>query len=186
MARKFRRKAAAKYSRGSVITFAALMGVTLWVGYALRLVKVPSWSMAPTLQPGDVVTNRVDAYHWRMPRRGEMIVFHDRRNGELLIKRVIGQPGDEVAIWYGIVWIDGRRLYEPYVEGDVGVERPLRVTLRKDEVWVMGDNRDFSDDSRDYGPVKKWQLVGRAKAIIWPLARRQSLAPAKTTSANAP
>jgi signal peptidase I len=172
MARTLRHDAAARYVRNSVIMLTTLVAVTVWIGYSLRLVMVPSRSMSPTLLPGDIVTHRVDAYYWRMPRRGEVVVFRDRRNLELLIKCVIGQPGDEVAIVHGIVWVNGRRLYEPYVDGDVGIERPRRVKLGPDEVWVMGDNRDFSDDSRDYGPVEKWQLVGRAKPIIWPLDRR--------------
>jgi len=73
------------------------------------------------------------------------------------------------------VWVNGRRLDEPYAIGKQVRERPEAVTLQDDEVWVMGDNRDFSDDSRDYGPVKTSQLVGHATAIIWPPDRRGRL-----------
>jgi signal peptidase I len=159
----------------SLITLALLAGVTLWVSRSLRLVKVPSESMLPTLQPGDVLTMRIDAYRQGAPRRGDLIVFHDPNNGELLIKRVVGQPGEPVTAWSGRMWVNGQRLQESYVIGQMVLEAPITVVLKDDEVWVMGDNRDFSDDSRDYGPVKLKQIVGRAEAIIWPLKRRGPL-----------
>ena len=177
MARKFKPKSTATYGWGSAVTLLLLLGLTLWVSHSLRLVKVPSKSMAPTLKPGDIVTNRVDAYRKRLPKRGEIVVFHDKRNGELLIKRVVGVPGERIAVWSGRVWVNGRRLDEPYAIGRQVREYPEEVTLQDDEVWVMGDNRDFSDDSRDYGPVNTSQLVGHATAIIWPADRRGRLEP---------
>jgi len=161
----------------TAVTLGLLLGVTLFVGRAVRLVEVPSKSMLPTLEPGDVVMMRIDAYRSHLPQRGDIIVFHDKSNGELLIKRVIGRPGDSVTAWSGLVWLNGKRLKEPYAIGRLILEMPETVILKDDEVWVMGDNRDFSNDSRDYGPVKRPQLVGRAEAIIWPADRRGALTP---------
>ncbi|MBU0608370.1 MAG: signal peptidase I [Armatimonadetes bacterium] len=177
MARKFKRRSAATYGWTSAVTLLVLLGVTLWVSRSLRLADIPSKSMVPTLLPGDIVTNRIDAYRSRMPRRGEIVLFRDKEDGGLLIKRVIGEPGETLTVWSGRVWIGGRRLAESYATGELILERPITTKLGDDEVWVMGDNRDFSDDSRDFGPVNKSQLVGRATAIIWPAARRQPLDP---------
>jgi len=175
MARKITRKRARIYGWTSAVGLLLILGATGWVYTCLRLADIPSKSMLPTLRPGDIVTNRIDAYRHRMPRRGEITIFHDKDDGGLLIKRVIGEPGEAVTVWSGRVWIGGQRLVEPYVIGKLILERPQTLTLEDDEVWVMGDNRDFSDDSRDFGPVKQSQLVGRAAAMIWPFARRHRL-----------
>jgi signal peptidase I len=174
MPRKTRRKSAT-YGWTSAVTLLLLLGVTLWVGRSLRLAEVPSRSMVPTLKPGDVLSMRIDAYRTRMPQRGEIIIFRDLQDGGYIVKRVIGEAGEEVTVWSGRVWINRRRLAESYVSGKLILERPERVTLQDDEVWVMGDNRNFSDDSRDFGPVKKSQIVGRAAAILWPPGRRGPL-----------
>lgn len=159
----------------SVSVLGALVGMTLWVGHAVRLAEVPSKSMAPTLMPGDLVVMRIDALKQRMPRRGDIIVFRDSHDGTLVIKRVVGLPGEELTVWSDMVWVNGKRLAEPYARGNLRMEYPEQVRLGKDEVWVMGDNRGHSMDSRDFGPVKQAQMVGRASAIIWPLARRGRL-----------
>ena len=175
MARQIRRRTTASTRWTSAAALLLILGATGWTYTALRLAEVPSKSMLPTLRPGDVVTMRIDAYRDRMPRRGEIIIFHASDNGELLIKRVVGQPGEAITVWSGLVWINGQRLRESYVIGKLILERPETLVLKDDEVWVMGDNRDFSNDSRDYGPVKRSQIVGRAAAIIWPAARRGKL-----------
>lgn len=156
----------------SVTVLLALVVFTLWVGHAVRLAEVPSKSMAPTLRPGDVVMMRIDGLHKHMPKRGDIIVFKDATDGGLVIKRVVGLPGEQVTVWSDMVWINGRRLQEPYAKGTIRMDYPVQVTLRRDEVWVMGDNRAHSMDSRDFGPVKQEQMVGLAAAIIWPLSRR--------------
>lgn len=166
----------------SAITLIVLIVVTLLVVRSVRLAEVPSDSMLPTIKPGDIVVMRIDAYRKAMPRRGDIVIFHDKRNGEYLIKRVVGQPGETVMVWSGRVWINGERLQEDYVRGRLILELPVGAKLRDDEVWVMGDNRDFSDDSRDYGPVKRAQLVGRAAAIIWPWGRRGQLSRPSTAA----
>jgi signal peptidase I len=175
MARQIGRRTTASTRWTSAAALALILGVTGWTYTALRLAEVPSKSMLPTLQPGDVVTNRIDAFRHAMPKRGDIVIFHDKKSSDLLIKRVIGIPGETIVVWSGLVWVNGQMLREPYLTGNLVLERPIRVRLAADEIWVMGDNRDFSDDSRDYGPVKKSQLVGRASAIIWPLSRRHRI-----------
>lgn len=147
---------------------------TAWVARSVRLVKVPSGSMEPTLQPGDVVAVRIDAYDHQPPRRGDVIIFRHPEEG-LLVKRVVGEPGEWLTVVSGRVLLKNNWLVEPYAQGGQVAEPPLTVQLQKDEVFVLGDNRDHAKDSRDFGPVKLDQLVGRASGVIWPLARRQAL-----------
>lgn len=169
----------------SAVVLAVLVGMTMWVGHAVRLAKVPSKSMAPTLMPGDVMVMRVDAYHKHMPKRGDIIIFRDSGDGGLVVKRVVGLPGEQVSVWSDTVWINGQRLVEPYARGQLRMDIPEQVVLGKHEVWVMGDNRGHSMDSRDFGPVTQEQMVGRASAIIWPLSRRGRFIPPDVTVSTA-
>lgn len=126
--------------------------------------------------PGDLVLMRIDAYRHRMPMRGDIVIFHDAKNGgELLVKRVIGLPGEDVVVEGGSVWINGRYLKEPYVKTPYISAETENTLLQDGQLWVMGDNRTNSADSRDYGPVGKKSLVARGTGIIWPLSRRTKL-----------
>jgi signal peptidase I len=113
------------------------------------------------------------------------VVFH-RPPGiavqeSVLIKRVIGLPGDQVVLKNGRVYINGGLLDEPYVRSACGPRPSLphtttsRWTIPDNEVFVMGDNRCDSTDSRDFGPIKSSSIIGRAFAIIWPLGRIRML-----------
>jgi signal peptidase I len=162
--------------RGGSVVFLGLLAIfTLWMFRSVRLAEIPSESMQPTFEPGDVVVMRIDAYRERWPSRGEIVIFRDAEKGELLIKRVVALPGDEVFVSGSTVWVNKKLLSEPYANGVHLSRRLHEATLAEDELWVMGDNRDSSSDSRDFGPIKKSQLVGRAAAIIWPMARRERL-----------
>jgi signal peptidase I len=160
----------------SYTLLAGLVLFTLWMTGSVRLAEVPSRSMEPTLVPGDVLLMRIDAYRHRVPSRGDLVIFHDAtNNGELLVKRVVGLPGENVFCQGGRVWINDRTLKEPYLKDPYYEPEPHSAVLTKDELWVMGDNRDGSQDSRDFGPVQTQNLVGRATAIILPANRRGRL-----------
>jgi signal peptidase I len=90
-----------------------------------------------------------------------------------LIKRVIGLPGDVVTARSGIVYVNGDQLAEPYVDESCtkGTQGLTQVTVAAGDVFVMGDDRCDSADSRTYGAVAKSDVIGRAFLIIWPLAR---------------
>jgi signal peptidase I len=158
---------------------------------------IPSASMEPQLREGDrVVVSRL-AYRLHDPRRGDIVVFPSpaappddrgvleglvddllesvgvRHPGDdVLIKRVIGLPGETIEGRDGVVWIDGRRLTEPYLSdaltSDFG---PLDVPAG--HVFVLGDNRTNSHDSRfpDIGPIPQDTIIGRATHRIWPPQR---------------
>lgn len=158
--------------------------------------RIPSGSMIPTLDVGDrIVVNKL-SYRFGDPDRGDLVVFTtpdcedstspDWANctivGEYddLVKRIVGLPGDRLAIADDGVYIDGERLEEPYVEpGAMTVAQPPYgctfpgtpeepYVVPEGMVFVMGDNRGNSLDSRCFGPVSESSLVGRAFVVIWP------------------
>ena len=137
---------------------------------------VPSDSMLPTLEVGDRIVVHRRAYANAKPARGDIVLFTWPDNpNEQMIKRVIGAPGEEVTVFGGRVLINRKPLKETYTQGGGIRERPLRVKLGPDQVRVMGDKRDHSEDSRDHGPLKIDRIIGRATYRYWPSARRGTL-----------
>lgn len=166
----------AQSTLGSFAFLLVLIGLTGWAIRSIRLAEVPSKSMQPTIQPGDILVMRVDAYRHRSPQRGEIVIFHDESAGnELLVKRIIAVAGDDIFVRGGYVWLNNRPLEEPYTKNMYLGAKAWRATLAPGEIWVMGDNRNNSADSRDFGPVNVRDLVGRAAAVIWPIAHRGRL-----------
>ncbi|HEV7429072.1 MAG TPA: signal peptidase I [Thermoanaerobaculia bacterium] len=141
--------------------------LALSVRTALRLYVIPSSSMAPTLVPGDHIV--VTPYRFgNKPGRGDVIVFRSPRAAdELMIKRVIGTPGDLVETRAGRVIVCGHALPEPYVAAQAasGVISPQIVAA--DSYFVLGDNRADSLDSRSWGVLPREAVVGRARMVLW-------------------
>lgn len=156
---------------------------------------IPSESMVPTIQVNDRVMVNKLAFRWGEPERGDIVVFRDPAELEIdesipeavirsvleavgirtrgrddLIKRVIGLPGETVTVSDNQVLIDGEPIAEPYLPDTVtmGDDGPFEVGV--DEVFVMGDNRQFSFDSRRFGTIPYGDLIGRAFITIWPLS----------------
>jgi signal peptidase I len=157
----------------AVLALAALLlafGVRATVAQAFR---IPSASMEPQLDIGDrVVVSRL-AYHLHEPRRGDVVVFPCPPTAcagrhEDYIKRVIGLPGEMVAGKAGSVWIDGHRLVEPYLPVGTSTSTFPPVRVPTGQLWVMGDNRGDSADSRVFGPIRRTSLIGRATSRVWP------------------
>jgi signal peptidase I len=134
--------------------------------------RIDSGSMLPALRAGDEVLVDKRAYRGRLPRRGELVVFHAPRTGAVTLKRAIGLPGDTVAIEDGVLVVNGRREREPYTDPDA-IDSvyfgPVRV--RAGSVFVLGDNRADSIDSRDFGAVARNALMGRVLVRLWPPSR---------------
>jgi signal peptidase I len=151
-----------------VQTAALALVVFLVVNLTTARVRVSGPSMKPTLEGGEyIIVNRL-AYRWGSPQRGDIVVFHspDPAASEDLIKRIVGLPGDTVKFVGGRVWLNGAPLAEPYAVGVTGSEQTWRVG--PDQLFVLGDNRAFSRDSHNFGPVPESDLVGRAWLIYWP------------------
>ena len=167
-----------------VLAVVAVAVALLIQAFLVKPYRIPSASMEDTLLIGDRVL--VDRISWRFsqPERGDIVVFHPPSDGTVLIKRIIGLPNDEISLSGGFVYINGRRLDEPYVRRVDGRQEPsepfsngLPWSLQEPykmpagSYFVMGDNRTDSGDSREFGPIKREQFVGRAFAKYWPPGR---------------
>ena len=171
---------------------AIVLAIKAWV---VNPYKIPSSSMEPTLhcaRPGPgclarfsdrVLANRF-IYHFRSPRRGEIIVFKTPPQAEekcgaggTFVKRLIGLPGETVEERLiggkGIIFIKGRdgktrRLIEPYLESNRRDSRTGTWRIPKGQYFFMGDNRAQSCDSREWGPVPRENIIGEVFAVYWP------------------
>jgi signal peptidase I len=149
-----------------------LMAVVLFLllNAATSRVRVYNISMQPTLHEGNLLVVNKLAYKIGEPKRGDIIVFHYQGTvTEDYIKRVIGLPGDIVEIGGGIVRVNGQAITEPYIAELPGYTGTWKVP--EGELFVLGDNRNHSSDSHDWGFVEQEWVVGRAIIVYWPLDR---------------
>ncbi len=141
----------------------------------MRVPQVSGLSMKPGIVSGEFVLIDTIAYRFGEPTRGDVIAFHhDVDQHEVYIKRVIGVPGDRIRIDRGNVYVNGERLTEPYVQYDDTRSFPT-VTVPPNSLYVLGDNRVDSIDSRFWGFVPYDQIMGKAQAVIWPAGRAGAL-----------
>ncbi len=141
--------------------------INVFVGQATR---VDGQSMEPSLHTNQRLVVEKLSYRFHGPERFDVVVLKVvSQANELLIKRVIGLPGETVEVKDGKVYIDGKPLDEPFLAGDTRPGRHGRVVVPPLHVYVMGDNRDHSNDSRSFGPVAIDNIVGRAWISYWPL-----------------
>ncbi|HEY1456729.1 MAG TPA: signal peptidase I [Candidatus Dormibacteraeota bacterium] len=144
------------------------------ISFAIQAVHVEGLSMFATLDDQDyLIANKID-YRLHAPQRGDIIILRPPTdNSKDFIKRVIALPGERLLIRDGIVYINGRKLDEPYLPeawttlnnwgGDNGTVIPAN------DYFVMGDNRNKSQDSRSFGPISRDRIDGKAWFRIWPL-----------------
>ena len=142
---------------------AIAIALALVVRSAVKIYSIPSASMEPTLEVGDHII--VTPYVFREPERGQVVVY--RSGDEMIVKRVIGVPGDVLDSRLGRPRVDGRTLAEPYVLRPASTGAIPSQIIAEDSFFVMGDNRDDSLDSRASGAVPRDRIVGRARLILW-------------------
>jgi signal peptidase I len=152
------------------ITVALVLRLTL-----VGVFSIPSESMAPTLEVGDrIVVNQL-ADSIDDLDRGDIVVFERpdtlASGEEHLVKRIIGFPGETVEAHEGHVWIDGEELDEPWLPPGVGTDDFAAVEVPEGRLWMMGDNRSGSTDSRVFGPIDGSTVVGRVIFRFWPVTR---------------
>jgi len=156
-----------------------LLAVILYIGisFAVQTVHVEGLSMFATLDDNDyLIANKID-YRLHAPQRGDIIILRPPNNNSTdFIKRVIALPGERLLIRDGFVYINGHRLIEPYVpEAWVVFNNwpttgsPNGAVIPPNQYFVMGDNRNKSQDSRYFGPIGRDRIDGRAWFRIWPL-----------------
>jgi signal peptidase I len=130
-------------------------------------VRVDGFSMRPTLQDGEYILVNKLAYKLGAPQRGDIVVFIFPVNPEEdLIKRVIGLPGDTISVQGGVLSINGVAMNEPYINAPPAYEGTW--TVAPDELFVLGDNRNDSRDSHQWGLLPIGNVIGRAVLIYWP------------------
>jgi len=168
--------------RREVIEWVVLVGAALVIAVLIKTFLfqaffIPSESMVPTLKVGDRVLVNKLAYDYGDVDRGDVVVFEappEARSTEIadLVKRVIGLPGDTVeARDDGAVYVNGKQLDEPYLPPGTTTTNLPPTKVPAGHIFVMGDNRGASRDSRYFGPVKESSIVGRVFVKIWPPAR---------------
>lgn len=141
----------------------------LIAAFFVRTPQVSGLSMAPHIASGEYVLINTFAYRLAPPKRGDIVAFRSDDARAIFIKRVVGLPGERVRIDRGAVSIDGRPMSEPYVRfADDRSFAEIVVPARA--VYVLGDNRADSEDSRFFGTVTDDRLIGRALAGVWPPA----------------
>ncbi|MDX6411067.1 MAG: signal peptidase [Gaiellaceae bacterium] len=163
---------------------AIVLAIKAWV---VNPYRIPSSSMEPTLhcaRPANgcesrfsdrVLANRL-IYHFRDPRRGEIIVFQVPEiakarcgAGGVFVKRIIGLPGELLEERHGFVYVNGKKLDEPYIKPGRRDFQNFRATkIEPGHYFMMGDNRASSCDSRVWGTVPRANIIGKVFAIYWP------------------
>ncbi|MBM3462392.1 MAG: signal peptidase I [Armatimonadetes bacterium] len=143
--------------------------IILFVG---RVSIVQGGSMEPSIVTGERILVNLLVYDFYQPRRGDVIVFknpHDTSKD--YIKRVIALPAETVEILDGATYVNGKKLDEPFVTHRDPGRAPVKITLKPDELFVMGDNRANSEDSRLWGPLPLRLVRGKASVVFWPPER---------------
>jgi signal peptidase I len=152
----------------TTLQLAALAALAM--AFFMRTPEVSGLSMAPRIASGEFVLINTISYRLHAPQRGDIIAFrHESPAPEVFIKRIIGLAGDKVAIDRGTVMVNGSVLPEPYVRFADNRSFP-EVTVPAGSLYVLGDNRVDSNDSRYWGFVAQNQVLGKAVAGIWPPA----------------
>jgi signal peptidase I len=177
----------------AIVLMAVVLCTVALRTYVVQSFYIPSGSMLPTLQIGDrIIVNKV-SYRLHDPHRGDIVVFArpplESQAYADLVKRVIGLPGETISSHNGNIYIDNKRLSEPWLpSGPDSYSGPLPggdphpqfdlpgpVKIPAGSYFVMGDNRMNSEDSRFFGPIPRSLIVGRAVAVVWPLGHWKGL-----------
>ena len=190
-----------KLVREILLVVIVALAIFLLVQSTMQHFQVEGASMEPSLSNGEhILVNRATYFHvnqgwashiipflkWRgdtgylfhPPNRGDVVVFHPPIQADthrVFIKRIIAVPGDTVEIKQGTVYVNGQALKEPYIKEQPRDDRPSQ-RIPADSYFVLGDNRNNSEDSRFFGPVPSQNIAGKPWAIIWP-SKKWGLAP---------
>ena len=159
-----------------IVIAVAVILANLFTRFVMQPYEIPSGSMEETIEIGDRVFSEKISYLNGEPQVGDIITFEDPSDhNRVLIKRVIATGGETVDLRNGVVYVDGLALDEPYTNGkpsndlNSGIQYPY--TVPEGHVWVMGDNRTNSADSRAFGAVSLDSVTGHAVLRYWPLDR---------------
>ena len=160
------------------LIFTALVAFVLVFGFVRPFVveayRIPTESMVPTLEVGDRVLANKFIYRFTDPERRDIVVFDsvDEDDDQTLIKRVVGVAGDEIQVQGGVLYVNGEAQDEPYLN-DADLSRGFYgpTVVPEGHIFVMGDNRGNSADSRVFGPLPLENLKGEAFMRFWPVSK---------------
>lgn len=142
-----------------------VIAVVLIRSFIATPVRVDGDSMNKTFKNGDILI----LYKLSKIKRFDVIVLHEEKDNEKIIKRVIGMPGDTVAIKDGEIYINDEKIDDEYAYGMTSDYE--RITLKSDEYFILGDNRLISKDSRYFGPIKEKEIKGKVVFRIFPFSK---------------
>ena len=154
-----------------VIVIAVILALCMRT-FLFNIVRVQQTSMYPTVKPNDIILSS-SLYRFKKDfKRGDIVVFKSPSENKMLIKRIVGLPGEKVEIYDGSIYIDGKLLEEKYFK-----EKPYTLSptsefeVQADELFVLGDNRspDGSVDSRTFGPIKIKNIRSHPFYRIFPI-----------------
>jgi len=166
-------------TRENIVILAIALGLSLLIRTLIAEPRfIPSDSMFPTLEIHDRLVIEKVSYHFHPPEFGDIIVFNPPSQlqeigyaaDQAFIKRVIGQPGQVVEVKKGQVYVDDQPLFERYIAEEPNYQL-LPVKVPENSYFVMGDNRNDSNDSHVWGFLPKENIIGRAVFRFWPIER---------------
>lgn len=156
-----------------ILDWIEIIAIALLVAFLIRNFlfqpyRVQMGSMLPTLKENNLIIVNKITYRLNDPKRGDIVVFRPPNGSKVFyVKRIVALPGETIEIRNGELLINGIPLEEDYISGATpGVYGPL--TLGRDEYFVMGDHRNNSLDSREFGPISKESIIGKAALVFWP------------------
>jgi signal peptidase I len=160
------------------LVFTAVVAFVLVFGfvrpYVVEAYRIPTESMVPTLEVGDRVLANKFIYRFTQPERRDIVVFDsvEEDDDQTLIKRVVGLAGDEIQVQDGVLYVNGEAQEEPYLNDPGRPQAPYGPTVVPEgHIFVMGDNRGNSADSRVFGPLPLENLKGEAFMRFWPVSK---------------
>lgn len=158
------------FSRGALMVCVGVALAVLVRTFVIERFVVPTPSMAPTIGVDEQIVCEKVSYAFSDVDVGDIVCFEsDYHGGAVLVKRVIARGGQTVDIHDGRVFVDGEASgYGHGMTDQLGTVVTYPITLGADELWVMGDNREESADSRVFGPVHRSDVIGRVVGRVWP------------------
>ncbi len=168
------------FLQGIVVILAIMVMVYLFI---ISPQEINGASMEPSFHNGEyILTNKIE-YKLRDPKRGDVVIFKSPRNKDIdYIKRIIGEPGDRVGLKGGVFSVNGIPLDEAYVASGTYtaagnyLREGSEIIVPEGKYFVVGDNRGHSSDSREFGPVSKEDLIGKAFFRYWPFSEAGMIA----------
>ena len=170
--KKKRKAGVAELILTAVVAFVLVFGFVR--PYVVEAYRIPTESMVPTLEVGDRVLANKFVYRFTEPERRDIVVFDSiaEDDDQTLIKRVVGVAGDEIQVQSGVLYVNGEEQEEPYLN-DADQSRGFfgPTVVPEGHIFVMGDNRGNSADSRVFGPLPLENLKGEAFMRFWPVSK---------------